>query len=260
MSEEKRKNAKRTKIKISRISIVDQVCETIKQDIVNGVWKEGEKLPSESELAEIFGVNRLSVRMALQKLITLGLIETRVGEGSFIKRFSLRPFLNEIAVFYEDSEYYRDVRQLRYLLETECTKIAAQTATQQEKEELFRRLNIYFDESDNYSKDLDNPEALDRLVESDFAFHYMTVKMSHNKLFKDVYFMVQQLIRKHIASLISTRMKKRKEKGLPPRLDDHDDIHWKIYHAIVEGDEKSLDMMNQEMLKMVMVKDVDVFY
>ena len=42
-----------------------------KQDIADGVWKTGDKIPSEGELAEIFGVNRLSVRMALQKLSAL---------------------------------------------------------------------------------------------------------------------------------------------------------------------------------------------
>ena len=42
------------KKKISRISIVDQVCASIKQDIADGVWKTGDKIPSEGELAEIF--------------------------------------------------------------------------------------------------------------------------------------------------------------------------------------------------------------
>ncbi|MFR1050737.1 MAG: FadR/GntR family transcriptional regulator [Lachnospirales bacterium] len=53
------------KMKITRVSIVDQVCSSIKQDIADGIWKAGDKLPSEAEFAETFGVNRLSVRMAL---------------------------------------------------------------------------------------------------------------------------------------------------------------------------------------------------
>ena len=105
------------RMKIVKVSIVDQVCDAVKKDIMNGTWKAGEKIPSESELAEQFGVNRLSVRMALQKLNTLGLIETRVGEGSFVRDFSLGPFLSEISFIYSSDEKYREVRQLRELLE-----------------------------------------------------------------------------------------------------------------------------------------------
>ena len=62
--------------KIRRLSVVDQVSDSIKQSLLDQVWKEGDKLPSEGELAEYYGVNRLSVRMALQKLSTLGLCQT----------------------------------------------------------------------------------------------------------------------------------------------------------------------------------------
>ena len=77
--------------KISKISVVDQVADEMKEKIVSGEWKPGDKLPSESDIAQMYGVNRLSVRMALQKLGTLGIIETRVGEGSFVQEFSFYP-------------------------------------------------------------------------------------------------------------------------------------------------------------------------
>ena len=74
----------------------------------------------------------MSVRMALQKLNTLGLIETRVGEGSFVRDFSLGPFLSEISFIYSSDEKYREVRQLRELLEGDSINIAIQSATQEE--------------------------------------------------------------------------------------------------------------------------------
>ena len=46
------------KNKISRLSVVDQVCEAIKADLAAKVWQVGDRLPSESELADMFGVNR----------------------------------------------------------------------------------------------------------------------------------------------------------------------------------------------------------
>lgn len=49
--------------------MVDQVSEAIKQNILDHVWNVGDKIPSESELADEFEVNRLSVRMALQNSV-----------------------------------------------------------------------------------------------------------------------------------------------------------------------------------------------
>lgn len=48
--------------KISRASIGDQVYQQMKDQIVNGEWKAGDRLPSENELAEQFGVSRVTVR------------------------------------------------------------------------------------------------------------------------------------------------------------------------------------------------------
>lgn len=245
--------------KISKISVVDQVCSAIKQDIIDGKWKVGDKLPTELEFSVMFGVNRLSVRMALQKLSTLGLIETRVGEGSFVKDFSLKPFLVEIGSFYEDEASYNDVRQLRFLLETECMRLAAANADNDEKAELKEKLNQYYSSAEVYAENFGNEELLDALVDSDFAFHYQTVRMSHNRVYSDVYYMVQQLIRNHIKELIDARMRRRHEKGLSIIWFDGSDTHSRIYNAIVNGDEKQLKELSEEMLGIRPVKNLDEF-
>jgi len=231
------------KMKITRVSIVDQVCEAIKKDIANQVWKAGEKLPSEAELADLFGVNRLSVRMALQKLSTLGLIETRVGEGSFVQKFSLKPFLNEISLFYASDEKYKEIQQLRALLEGDCINIAIQSATQEEKAELKKALDSYFEEAKRYHQNLDDEGQLERLVDADFNFHYTLVKISHNSLYKDVYYMIQQLIRQHIRKLVYTRTRKN---GWLPQ--EQHDTHLKMYNSIVDANVDSARQANQEML------------
>ena len=59
-------------MKIKKVSVVDQVSEALKDNILNHTWEPGDKLPSEGDLADTFGVNRLSVRMALQKLNNAG--------------------------------------------------------------------------------------------------------------------------------------------------------------------------------------------
>jgi GntR family transcriptional repressor for pyruvate dehydrogenase complex len=245
------------KMKIRRISLVDQVCASIKQDIVDGIWKAGDKLPSESDFADTFGVNRLSVRMALQKLSTLGIIETRVGEGSFVRDFSLKPMLSEISVFYESKDCYDDVRQLRSLLEYECMRLAILSATDAEKEELHNALIHYNDLALKYNLDVDNEDALKRLVDADFNFHYKIIKMSHNRLYKDVYFMVQQLIRNNITQLVRTRAHRRAEAGLPPLGES--DTHNKIYSCIINSDTAVLRQITDELLGIKPVEGIDFF-
>lgn len=256
MEEEQNKRSKR-KTRINRVSIVDQVCTLIKQDIVDGIWAPGDKLPSEAQFAESFGVNRLSVRMALQKLSTLGIIETRVGEGSFVKSFSLRPLLSEIAIFYDNDENCREVQQLRNLLEGECMNLAILNATQEEKDELKARLEHYKEMYLYYDKDIDNTDLLEKMVEADFDFHYQVVKMSHNKLYKDIYYMVQQLIRYHITQLLSSRIHRRKAAGIEdPCMDD---THDKIYNGIMNADREAVQKAREEVLGIIPINGLDIF-
>ena len=245
------------KLRINRTSVVDQVCQSIKQDIADGIWQAGDKLPTEAEFAESFGVNRLSVRMALQKLSTLGIIETRVGEGSFVCNFSLKPVLSEISVFYEGEDRYRDVRQLRNLLEYECLRLAITSSTEAEKSRLKEALDYYNKCAAVYNEDISNSEALEQVVDADFNFHYRIIKMSHNKLYKDIYFMVQQLIRGHIMELLSTRSRRRKEKGLPPLREN--DTHNQLYDYIVQSDMEGAKKAMEEILGIIPSPGLDVF-
>lgn len=245
------------KPKINRVSVVDQICSLVKQDIADGVWNPGDKLPTEAEFSEIFGVNRLSVRMALQKLSTLGIIETRVGEGSFVRPFSLRPFLSEIAVFYDDDTKYNDVQQLRNLLEGECMNLAILYASQEEKDALKEVLERYHEISKEYNEDIDDAERLERMVDADFAFHYQVVKMSQNRLYKDIYYMVQQLIRRHITQLLSTRAHRRRDAGI--KADIADDTHDRIYQGIIRADREAVRKAREEVLGIIPIHGLDIF-
>jgi len=61
--------------------VVDQILSSIEE----GSLRAGERLPSEAKLAELTGVGRTSVREALAALRLMGVVETRVGDGSYVK-------------------------------------------------------------------------------------------------------------------------------------------------------------------------------
>ncbi len=75
------------------------IYNTIKEQIVSGIVKPGDKISSEQELAVQFGVSRHTVRKALSILQNDGLIDTEQGSGSFCSgRLNNRPKSHNIAV------------------------------------------------------------------------------------------------------------------------------------------------------------------
>ena len=78
-----------------------QIKENIQHKIEQGVYADGDKLPSERELCEIFSVSRIPVRKALELLESEGLIHSFQGKGSFVKAPRLRSNLVHIQTFAE---------------------------------------------------------------------------------------------------------------------------------------------------------------
>ena len=65
-------------------SLHQQIVDWIKQQITRGEWPVGTKLPSQRSLADSFGVNRSTIITAIDELIADGLLETKVGSGTFV--------------------------------------------------------------------------------------------------------------------------------------------------------------------------------
>ena len=68
--------------KIEKISLVDQVLRHLREDLLSNVYPPGTALPSEKDLAEYYGVSRLTLRSAIQKLSSEGWIKTTQGRTS----------------------------------------------------------------------------------------------------------------------------------------------------------------------------------
>ena len=215
--------------KIESISIVDQVCVAIKDMISHTPYHPGDRLPSEQEIAETYGVNKLSVRMALQKLSTLGVIEKRNGEGSFVKEFSISPLLIEIVDFINSDEQMSDIQELRQLLEGDSAAKAAVNATEEDKAELRALVREYNNRMDillsSYSQ-----ETFLEMIRADSAFHRKIVSMSRNRLYIDIYTLVSRLVEKHISRLIIAR------KDALKNIARNQDIHNMLCDAICAGD------------------------
>src|SRR2546430_5335224 len=124
---------------IKSTRIYEEIVRQVKQLIADGRLKSGDRLPPERELAEKFVVSRTSVREALLALESLGLIEIRPGEGTFVRQVSIDALVAPLAlVMTSQREAIGELFEARRLLEPALAPVPARPATPAEVPELAR--------------------------------------------------------------------------------------------------------------------------
>ncbi len=81
-----------------------QLASAIESDITVGRLKVGDQIPSERAMAERMGVSRMTARKALQELTSRGMLETRVGQGTFVSAPVIQQELSSLSGFTEEME------------------------------------------------------------------------------------------------------------------------------------------------------------
>ncbi|RGY97626.1 GntR family transcriptional regulator [Clostridium sp. AM58-1XD] len=199
------KAKKSSGMKIEKQTAYNQVFQKMKENILNHYWEAGERLPSEVDLASMFGVNRLTIRMALQKLNTLGIVETRVGDGTYVKNFEFESYMDEIQDLYAAPKLIDDVCEFRKLIEIECARLAMDRATPDELQELESICTRYEDVKANMAMPI-SPEELRILVEMDIEFHSQICKMSHNNLYIYAFSVAKGPISQYVGMTLKQRI------------------------------------------------------
>ena len=176
--------------KIPRENITDQLFEILKKKIISKEWPAGTKIPSETELAEQFGVSRMSIRVALQKLNTLGLLEICVGEGTFVKELSFENIFSEISDLIGRDELLEYLAEYRKTIELDCIRLAIRRGGESE----LRALGDIVREMEQAALAGD----FQKYVQADYRFHYHICKMTHNKLYEMSYASIRSLMQRSI--------------------------------------------------------------
>src|SRR5262249_19476089 len=83
---------------IKSTRIYQEIVRQVKAMIAEGRRESGDQLPPERDLAEKFVVSRTSVREALRALESLGLVEIRPGEGTFVREVSVEALIEPLAL------------------------------------------------------------------------------------------------------------------------------------------------------------------
>lgn len=173
--------------KFVRSNLSDQIFDYLKEQIVSGEWKPGEKIPSETELSAQLGVSRMSLRTAIKKANTLGITETKVGEGTFVKEFNMGTYMKELYSANLIQWDENDLNDLRYLLQLGSIEFAFEKGMSEddmkELDRCYGKLDLYAEQNNM----LDFHKA-------DTQFHRIICHMSHNAMLIMIYNAIDALL------------------------------------------------------------------
>ncbi|NCB50592.1 MAG: FadR family transcriptional regulator [Clostridia bacterium] len=232
-------------MRIKKVSASEMVCESLQSQIASGAWKTGDRLPSESDLARRFGVNRLTVRMALQKLNALGVLETRTGSGTYVIEFDFENYLREASKFYEQTGLIDDVREFRDHMEIECARLAIERGTEEELKKLEKLAIVHREEWESHDGS-DHENWCRRVALADLEFHEQVCRMSHNLLYTYAFAVAREPIYEYVLFCVS---KWNAGAAMEFTLDRRRDVHYSIYKSIKEKDFESCKKDYATMIK-----------
>jgi GntR family transcriptional repressor for pyruvate dehydrogenase complex len=205
---------------LPRTTLSEALFEKLVGHVVNGDWKEGDRIPSERELSEQLSIGRASLRGALKALELLGMVESRVGDGTFVRPrsdFLSRPLLWAVAG--ADRTELRDLMEARSVLEENVAAFAAQRATPAE----LLKIKAAIEEMRTH---LEDPA---RSLEADMQFHLAIAEAAHNPILSNAGQLLRSLVKQWI-------LLKHKVPGAAAKsLQHHEDIHDAILHRDAAG-------------------------
>lgn len=181
----------------------EQVEAQLREAILSGEFASGDRLPSELELAESFGVSRTTIREALGSLASAGLITKTpgAGGGSFVRAvdheslaFSLGESIENTLKFGNIS--FEEINRVRRLLEVPSAREAALRRTEADVE----ALRAIIDRQKEIS--LEDPGG----PELDSAFHTAVAEASKNRVLASLVFALHSVIRRVLFLNISSEV------------------------------------------------------
>lgn len=181
-----------TPIKPSRVS--REVTEQLKQSILLGQFKPGDKFPSERELAEQFQVSRVAIREAIRSLENSGFIVTRQGitGGAFVTDLSFQQLANSfLDLFLAEKISIPELYQVRRLIEPEVARLAALRVTPDYEKRLQEALEAEKTPGPTVSEEVDRKTTI----------HYILAEMCGNRFLEALVVSVMRLTKRVVEAV-----------------------------------------------------------
>jgi len=176
---------------LERRSLIDNIVTEIKDKIIIGELKEGDILPSQDDLAKSMGVSRASLREAFNRLGLMGLIETKHGSGTFVKRATPTDIMNSLSsLLIMDQASAVELLQARLHIEPAVAALAAKNATKENIDRIKAQLK-------GMENDFDR-QNVDNFISRDVQFHILVSESSKNRVLAKVLEIISEILHQFI--------------------------------------------------------------
>jgi DNA-binding FadR family transcriptional regulator len=180
---------------VRKESIRTQVFRQLRDQVLRRTWPPGSKIPSEHELARSMGVSRVSLREGIQRLASLGILETRHGEGTFVRELTgdiyFNPLIPLLALDPADIFY---VLEYRRIVERGTAALAAERATEQD----------FADLEAVYALMVANRDNVAEFARADLEFHLVLAKATGNPVLIKVNNVLRSVLSISMENIVST--------------------------------------------------------
>jgi GntR family transcriptional repressor for pyruvate dehydrogenase complex len=204
---------------VTRVS--DVVAGELEKRVLEGSLKPGDRLPSERDLAVELGVSRPSLREAIQKLVSKGMLTTRHGGGNYVTDRLEAHFVDPWQDMLSGHPLlHNDLLEFRQMLESQAASLAADRATDADIERLdavYASLEAVYASND-----------LAACIDTDVAFHQAIAEAAHNVLIGHLTASLMRVIHGHVSNNLEHLHAR------PQRWDQLQSQHRAIWRAIRE--------------------------
>ena len=162
--------------RIKKINLSTQLIDALTEQIESNELHPGEKIPNEIELAEFFSVSRNIMREAMKVMESFGILESKVGSGTYISENALANihsmrFFNRLKM----NTPVREVLESRLIIEPNLTYYACLRAKDSEIQALVRRA---METAEEWLRG--------KCPSEDFDFHLRVAKMARNEIMESL--------------------------------------------------------------------------
>jgi GntR family L-lactate dehydrogenase operon transcriptional regulator len=219
---------------VRRISLPDQTTALLRKEIFTGAYKPGEKLPSERELAERFGISRLTLRKALALLAQEGWIEITQGRNIVVNDFRTSVGIEVLPdLFFACPEALSNAQVMETIVENtarlgeQALMAAAKNAKPSDEARLLEILSGQTEELD-----------IEEFYENEFMMIHELLRIGKNLILQMAYNSQVRLSRRLIAlGLVKDR---------PYPMKQYHEINCSLIKAVCSGDEKQVKKLSRK--------------
>lgn len=216
--------------KINSESMVQKVINNLTEAMVSRELRPGDKIPTETVLADRMGVGRNTVREAIKILVYLGVLEIRRAEGTFVCTGFSESMIDPMiyGIILDKSDSYENLMELRELIEVGVMHLAMTNCNEDDLKILKKKLDSFGEEIRK------GPENAENAFWADNDFHDTICHMGKNPLVDKI----NQVVRTLTYSLRLTTVEKMIRSG---RGEELYQAHQAIYQMLVNRDNKDMN-------------------